>query len=141
MSAVAIVCKLLKSVPALTALVPATKIYAGYVPQGTVLPAIGVAEISANEEWTTRRRTATTMVRARVQVTVYTKENYALMKDLLLLCKLGGSVHTGEITTAPGKTYAVNSVLPWGVGPEIPPADDKIYEQSRDFMVTFAEAN
>jgi hypothetical protein len=35
----------------------------------------------------------------------------------------------------------VRSVLPAGGGPEIPPGDDKIYEQSRDFVVTFTEAN
>jgi len=34
------------------------------------------------------------------------------------------------------------SVLPAGVGPDLNDLDDDgVYEQSRDFMVTFAEAN
>lgn len=141
MSSVAIVRALLKQRPGLLAAVPEARIYAGIAPQGAVLPAVGITEISNFPKLrTTRRAGATEMVEARVQVTVYAK-TYQQMKDLLLLCKIGPGTSTGTITTAPGISYDVMAVLPWGVNPEIPPGDDKIYEQSRDFMVTFAEAN
>lgn len=135
MSAVAIVRALLTARPAVTAVVPAARIFSGIVPQGTALPAIGIREVSGYEEPTVARRMARVMIRSRVQVTVYAA-NYVQMKQLVALAKLGGGVHTGVIAGIP-----VNSVTPDGVGPEVSPADDKIFEQSRDFMVTFREAN
>jgi hypothetical protein len=135
MSSTAIMRALLVSRGEITALVPAARIIAGIVQQGTVLPAIGISEISNTEDITTARRLSKTMIRSRVQVTVYAS-SYRQMKDILLACKLGAGVHSGTVGQ-----WRVNSVLQWGVGPEIPPSDDKIYEQSRDFMVTFMEAN
>lgn len=135
MSATAIVRALLMQRTALTAIVPATRIFTGVAPQGTPLPAIGVTEISSSEEPTVARLLSKSLVRSRVQVTVYSMK-YPEMKQLLLLAKLGTGVHTGNVLGFP-----VNSVLPAGVGPEIPPGDDKIFEQSRDFVVTFREAN
>jgi hypothetical protein len=141
MSSVAIVRALLKQRTGLLAVVPEGRIYAGIAPQDAVYPTIGVSEVSNFPKLrTTRRAGATEMVEARVQVTVYAK-TYQQMKDLLLLCKIGPGTSSGIVMPAPNKFYTVNAVLPWGVNPEIPPGDDKIYEQSRDFMVTFAEAN
>lgn len=145
MSSTAIVRALLAANAQITAITPATNsdktnhIWVGVVPQEATLPAIGVSEISNTEDITTSRRLSHGLIRSRVQVTVYAK-TYQQMKDLLRLAKLGGGVHTGVVTYG-GKSHIVRSVLQWGVGPEIPPGDDKIYEQSRDFMVTFMEAN
>jgi|ERR1044072_3836003 hypothetical protein len=141
MSGTAIVRELLANTSAVTALVPAARIRAGIVPQGIALPAIGVHTISESEEGTIARGYAQKMIYERVQVTVYAKQDdtgsgYALMKRIMKAVALGAGVHTGVVLG-----FRVRSVMPWGVGPEIPPDDNKIYEQSRDFMVTFVEAN
>jgi len=136
MSGVAIVRAMLAAHAPLLALSPGIVVYAGVVPQGKALPAISVTSVSETEQITTARGLATKMTRERVQVTVLVKDNYPLLKNLLKAASLGAGVHTGVVLG-----YRVRSVLTWGVGPEIPPGDDKIYEQSRDFMVTFIEAN
>lgn len=135
MSAVAIVLALLRAKAQVTAIVPALRIYAGHAPQGVLLPAVSITEVSGNEEDTIARERATTLQRSRVQVTVLAA-GYEQMKQLLLACKLGPGNHTGMVGN-----YQVNSVRPAGVGPELPVDDAKIYEQSRDFMVTFLEVN
>ena len=135
MSAVAIVVALMRAHAPVTALLPSTSIYAGPVPQGKPFPAISVTEVSSNEQDTVNRDKPKTLVRSRVQVTVLAS-SYQQMKQLLLAAKLGAGNHTGMIGA-----YEVNSVRPAGVGPEIPPDDAGIYEQSRDFMVTFLETN
>jgi hypothetical protein len=141
MSGTAIIRALLVAHAPLTTLVPADRIRAGILPEKTVLPAVSVTSISENEQETTARNLPGKMIKERVQVTVLTKDAgdgvaYVSMKRALRAAALGPGVHTGVIAG-----YHVCSVLPWGVGPEIPPGDDKIYEQSRDFMVTFIEAN
>jgi hypothetical protein len=75
------------------------------------------------------------LIRERVQVTALARD-YPTMKRLLHAAGLGRGVHTGLIAG-----FQVHSVIPLGTNPEIPPGDDKIFEQSRDFMVTFTEAN
>lgn len=138
MSGVAILRALLLANTNVTAVTP--RVVAGILPQGTVLPAIGVSEVSSNEERTVARNLPVKMIRERVQVTVLTQGlpavAYFQMKKLLKAAALGPGVHTGVVLG-----FRVCSILPEGVGPEIPPADDGIYEQSRDFMVTFLEAN
>lgn len=136
MSGAAIVRQLLAQDPVVGALVPANQIRAGIVPQGTAMPAIGVHTISESEEGTMSRRYPQKLMRERVQVTVYGGADYAMMKKLMKATALGPGTHRGNVVG-----FDVRSVMPWGVGPEIPPGDDKIYEQSRDFMVTFVEAN
>lgn len=136
MSGVAIVRELLAAHKPVTDIVPNARIFAGIAPQGTTLPAISVSTVYAEEFSTVARLNAKKQNRERVQVTVYTQGNYAQMKALLKACSLGRGVHKGTIVG-----FEVNSVLPEGENPEIPPGDDKIYEQSRDFMVTFIEAN
>lgn len=135
MSGVAIIRQLLADRAEMLAVLPAAKVIAGTIPQNTVLPALGVSEVSSNEQWTTARNLRVKMIRERVQVTIQAKD-YSTMKRLLKVASLGAGVHTGMV-----KGISVRSVLPDGVGPEIPVGDDGIYEQSRDFMVTFIEAN
>lgn len=133
MSGVAILRALLLANTNVTAVT--ARVVAGVLPQGVTLPAIGVSEVSSNEERTVARNLPVKMIRERVQVTALAKD-YATMKKLIKAAALGPGVHTGVVLG-----FRVNSILPEGVGPEIPPADDGIYEQSRDFMVTFLEAN
>lgn len=146
MSGVAIVRNLLAHYAPLLALVPEGKIFAGHIPQGTALPAVGVTEVYASEIRATTRNAATKTSRTRIQVTVWTSGStnpgaaYTQMKKILGAAALGPGVHT-HIFQGAGFAYNVKAVEPDGIGPEIPPDDSKIYEQSRDFMVTFAEAN
>lgn len=136
MSSTAIMRALLIAEPKVAAAgIPPAKIFMGVVPQATQLPALYLREISVNPIGTVARLGAGETVRARVQVTAYAKE-YAKMKELIAAIKLGAGVHTGIV----GKYY-VNSVIPISTNPDFPPGDEGIYEQSRDFMVTFTEAN
>jgi hypothetical protein len=136
MSGTAIVREILANDQRVLSIVPATSVRAGIVPQGNEMPAVCVHTISETEEETIARNMPVKMIRELVQVTVYAKDSYALMKRLMKASSLSSSVHRGNFVG-----FKCISVLPWGVGPEIPPTDDKIYEQSRDFMVTFVEAN
>ena len=136
MSGVAIVRALLAQHAPLLTLAPGIKVFAGIAPQGTALPTITVTEVSSNEQVTTARNLTTKMTRERVQVTVLTADNYPLLKNLIKAAALGAGTHRGTVAG-----FRVNAVMPDGVGPEIPPASDRILEQSRDFMVTFTEAN
>ena len=135
MSGVAIIRTLLANHAPLLALVPAAKIIAGTIPQATIPPAISVRSISGTEQETTARNLSVKMIRERIQVTVYGK-SFVEMERALKAASLGRGVFTGTVAT-----YKVLSVLPEYVGPYIEATDDGIHEQSRDFMVTFIEAN
>lgn len=138
MSATMIVRALLRARPQLIEMVPAARIVIGDVTQGTPLPAVSVRDVGSNEIETVARRRPNSTIQARVQVTVYAS-TYEKQEAILLACKLGEGVHTGIVNG-----YHCNSVLPRGVGPALESGDitsGKIYERSRDFMVTFKEAN
>lgn len=136
MSGTAIMRELLISDAGVSEAVPPNRIRIGGLPQGTLLPAISVTTVYANEFRTIARLNPNKQIRERVQVTVYTNDSPSQMKKLLKMCALRGGVKTGQILG-----FYVNSVLPEGENPEYPVGSDKIYEQSRDFMVTFVEAN
>lgn len=135
MSATAIIRTLLLQRTSIAYLVDPSKIRIGELPLKTELPAISIKDISGNEIPTVSRQSLNTTIRARVQVTVYAN-TYQQQEELLLVCKMGAGVHNGTLGN-----YAVDSVLPAGVGPAVLPGDSGIYERSRDFMVTFKEAN
>lgn len=131
MSAVAIVRALLVGHAPLTAIVPAARIVAGDV-NLDALPAIGIREISAVEQDTVSRA-GNSLIRARVQVTVYA-ESYPQQKTILRTTKLGAGVFTGQVAG-----YAVRSVLREAVGPDMGNSAIPTFEQSRDFMVAYIE--
>lgn len=135
MSGTAIIRSLLAAHAPVTAIVPINKIISGTVAQGTVLPAISVRSVSANEQWTTANNLPVKMVRERIQVTVYGR-TFVEMERILKACALGRGVYTGTVATFP-----VRSIMREAIGPYIEATDDNIHEQSRDFMVTFMEAN
>lgn len=135
MSAVDVVRALLMEHAPVRALVDAKNIVLGTVPQGAPLPAIGIREISCVELGTVSLSQAAVLVRARVQVTVMAK-NYANQKAVLLASKLGPGAHTGEIAG-----IAVRSVMREPIGPDLNDDDAGIFQQSRDFIVTYVEAN
>ena len=135
MNGVLIMCKLMQAHPPLMSLMPADRIVAGTVPQGDPLPAIGVTEVSRNEFKTISAGEATTLVTARIQITVHAK-NYPSQKAIILASKLGPGVHTGRIAGV-----KVRSVRRGDVGPDFSDDSAGIYQQSRDFMVTYIEPN
>lgn len=133
MNGVLIMIKLLQNHQPLLALLPATNVAAGTVPQGAPIPAIGVTEVSRNEFRTVSKEEVSTLVRARIQITVHAK-SYPEQKAILLAAKLGPGVHSGM--TAGVK---VRSVVRGDVGPDFSDDAAAIYQQSRDFMVTYIE--
>lgn len=135
MSGVAILRQLLAQHAPVLDLVPAQRVVAGMLPQGAALPALSIHEVGSNEEPTVARRMPVKMLRERVQVTALAKD-WTQMQRLLKAADLGAGVKTGTVLG-----FRVNSILPAGTNPEIPPGADQIYEQSRDFVVTFLEAN
>lgn len=135
MSGVAIIRALLAVHAPLTNLVTAERVLAGIAPQSTPTPLVMVHEVSGNEQQTVARNMPVKMIRERVQVTVLAKD-WALMKRLLKAADLGRGVKTGFVLG-----FKVCSILPEGTNPEIPPGSSGIYEQSRDFVVTFLEPN
>jgi hypothetical protein len=135
MSGVAITRTLLANHAPLLALIPANRIFSGQIPQGSVLPAVGVRSISGREHQTTAMNLPTKLVMERIQVTVYGK-NFVEMERAFKACSLGRGVYTGTVAN-----FQVRSVLPDYTSPYIGPDGDEIHEQSRDFMVTFIEAN
>lgn len=133
MSAVLVIVKLLQTHQRLLDLVPADRVFSGTVPQQGQLPAIGVTEISRNEFATVSRMEASSLIKARVQITVHAKD-YRQLKTVLLATKLGPGVHSGVIGGV-----KVRSVVRGDVGPDLSNDDAGIYEQSRDFMVSYIE--
>lgn len=135
MSAVKVMRALLLAQPALAALLPAEKIVAGTVPQATLLPAIGIKEVGSNEFLTLAQREPGSLMRSRVQVTVYAK-SYPEQKRLLQAAKLGRGIYAGTVAGVP-----VRSVRRGDVGPDFSDEGAGIFEQSRDFFVSFIEPN
>lgn len=120
--------------PDLTALV-GKRIYAGVVEQGAALPAIGITEISANPLGTVANAGDFTLMWSRIQVTAIAK-TYADQKAVLKACKLGKGTHGGVIGG-----YTVRAVTHGPIGPDLSDTEIGIYEQSRDFIVTYIEPN
>ena len=135
MNGVHVMMTILRARQPLVALVPAARIFAGTVPQNAELPAIGVTEIGRNGFQTLANAEPGTLVRARIQVTVHAK-NYLSQKAVILAAKLGPGVHTGVIGGV-----KVRSVIRGDVGPDLSDEDAGIYQQSRDFMVSYIEPN
>ena len=95
------------------------------------VPAIGLREISRREADTVARTSR--MVIARVQVTVHTK-SYGEQKDLLQAARLGPGAFTGIVAGV-----EVRSVLRDTVGPDLEDPEAGLFQQSRDFIVTYLE--
>lgn len=128
MNAAAIMRALLLAHPPVTALVGAN-VCAGDVDYDQI-PAIGISEVSRREMDTIGRTSK--VVIARIQVTVHARE-YDEQKHLLQAVRLGDGVFTGTVAGV-----EVRSVLRDTVGPDLNPLPN-LFQQSRDFMVTYLE--
>lgn len=134
MSAVNVIRYLLANNAAITALV-GTRIYAGVVPQSTVLPAIGINEISAIENTTIDANAAFALVTSRVQVTAITKD-YPSQKTLLDTIRKACNYQRGTVSGV-----VVNQVIRDIVGPDLRDDNAGIFMQSIDFRVIYHESN
>lgn len=131
MSGVAIARYLLAHHAGLTAVVPAARIVAGVVPPGTVLPAIGITQVSGSERNTVAGTEPKKLVAERVQVTILAA-SYPQQKELLGLLPSALPATRGTING-----FACDSITPEGEGPDLYSADPVIYEQSKDFFIRY----
>jgi Protein of unknown function (DUF3168) len=118
-----------------TALIPATKIVAGIVPEKTVPPAIGITEVSANPIGAIDAQASYSLVTSRVQVTAMTKD-YPSAKALVDAVRKACNFASGAIAG-----ISVASVTRSTIGPDMWDSATGIYFQSVDFMVTYHEQN
>ena len=131
MSDVKVVRYLLANNATLIAQVPATRIMAGPLPQGTTAPAISVTHVS-----TVRREsvvaTASRLCTSRVQVTVLAT-TYPTQKSILALVRAALPRSRGTVNGV-----SVDAILIDSEGPDF--TDDAgLYMGSHDFSVTYSE--
>lgn len=130
MSGVGIVWYKLSQSVNLTAVVPATRIKAGVLPQATALPAISVTLVSGVTGLQVAK--ASGLRTDRVQVNV-DAASYPQVRQILALCRAALPYTRGTVNS-----IACDSILPDIEGPD--GFDDllKTYFQSQDFMVTWS---
>lgn len=147
MSAVKIIRSLLAADAAVVALVPAGRIIAGVLPQGTALPAIAVTEVSRTDHQPLKAG-AFGRSTSRVQVTLFAT-TYPQQKQLLGLVRHVCRDKNGQLdATVIGDwfTYFEHigvsgvSVLLAGTGPDFNDPEAGFYMQSQDFSVSYTEA-
>jgi hypothetical protein len=131
MSGVIVVGYLLANNAALLAEVPAVRIKSGDLPLNTVLPAIGIKEISGNTRKTVAMTEPKKLWTDRVQVTVFAKD-YPKKKAILKLVR----------AALPNTRATVNgvdcdSIIDDIVGPDFDDMAETIYQQSQDFIVKY----
>jgi hypothetical protein len=134
MSGHKVIFSLLSTNAALIAQVPAARIQAGPLPQGTTLPAIAINEVSRTERHAVAAA-GNTMVTSRIQVTVMARE-YDEQKTIL---DLVGAAVVCQRGTVNGVN--VSSILREGVGPDFKADEPKIFMQTRDFIVKLIETH
>lgn len=133
MNGVAVIRQLLVAHSGLTALVPASRIAAGYLPQGTTLPAISVTAISSVDRNLPNPGTVR-HVSDRVQVTVLAA-NYPSQKAIMAQVKKAGANKYPTVTGLSAVTVHTS-----GQGPDFMDDAASIYMGTQDFRVTFSEA-
>lgn len=131
MSDVKAICHLLMNNAPLIAVVPAAKIMAGLIPQGTVLPAIAVSHVSG--VWRDEVSQQSGYCRARVQVTVMAS-NYPQQKEIMALVRAAVPRRPGTVNGV-----AVDAILREPDGPDFRDDDAGIFLQAQDFMVGYNE--
>ena len=132
MNGVAAVRQLLANHSGLVALVPAARIRAGVLPQGTTLPAISIMSVSATDR-NVPNPGARRHVAERVQVTVMAAD-YPSLKAVLAEVKKAGA---DSMPTVAGLTAV--TVHTDGMGPDFMNEEASIYMQPIDFRVTYSE--
>jgi len=137
MSGVAVIRALIVANSSVTAVVPATRIRTGDLPNNTVIPAISIKQISSMPYNLIKTNETNKMHRDRVQVTVYrnadgTDDGYPGLKTLLDLILTACASQRATVAS-----IAVDSVQPGHEGPDLYVQDTDIVTRSRDFVVTY----
>lgn len=143
MSGVSVIWYLLKTNAPLIALVPVAKIMAGDLPLSTVLPAIGVKQISSVPYNTIRINEAQKMHTDRVQVSVLCKgpqtaaagTGYQGVNALLKLVLAACPSQRGTVNS-----IVVDSIVPDVEGPDLSDDASALCSRSRDFFVRWIGA-
>lgn len=132
MSGTAIVRSLLAANTALTAVIPAARIFAGAIPINTTLPAISVTQVSGIQRNVIGMNSASYLATDRVQVTVHGK-TYALQKSYMALIRAALPHTRGTVNG-----FNCDSIVPDSDGPDMYDSEAAIYQQSMDYFVRFA---
>lgn len=138
MSGVIVVRALLVGAAPVLAVVPATRIMAGDLPQGTVLPAIAITQISSVPRNTVKMNENHVQHTDRIQVTALIKgpqatpagTGYPGVRSLLKLILAAVPHRRGTI-----QGIDVDSILPDVEGPDLSDDAAGLYSGSRDFIV------
>lgn len=131
MSGVAIVRSLLVANAPLIAQVPAIRIFAGDLPENTVIPAIEITQISGLQHNTVAMTESPFLSTERVQITVFAK-SYPLQKSYLSLIRAALPNTRGIING-----FNTDSILPDIESPDMKDYVALIYMQGYDFIVRY----
>ncbi|UNK78120.1 DUF3168 domain-containing protein [Sphingopyxis granuli] len=133
MNGVIVVRSLLVADTGVTALVPAVRIVAGMLPQGTLLPAISLMSVSSTDRNIAapgpKRR-----VTERVQVTVLAA-SYPAAKAIMRAARAAAADRMPAIDGLTDVTVHTDSA-----GPDFLDEETGIHMQTQDFRVSFNEA-
>lgn len=132
MSGVKIVRALLVADSALIALVPATRVIAGVLPQATAIPSIAVTEVSRVDHQQLKG-SAYGHSTSRVQVSVLAG-NYPQQKQILGAVRHACRDKTGTVASIAGVSVLLDST-----GPDFNDSDTGFFMQSQDFKVGYTE--
>lgn len=138
MSGVSVIRALLAAYAPVTAVVPATRIMAGVLPQATAMPAIAVTQVSSRPFNLLRTNEPNKLHTDRVQVTVLCKgtqgtpvgAGYPGVKALLRLVLAACPSQRGTVNGV-----AVDSITPDIEGPDLYDDAADLHSCSRDFLV------
>jgi hypothetical protein len=119
----------------LSALVPASRIMAGTVPDDTSLPAIGITEVSLVPVSAIDAQAEYSLVASRVQVTIMAKD-YPSTRTILDEVRRACNFARGVIADVD-----VASIVRDTVGPDLSDDAVGVYFKSIDFKVTYHEQN
>ena len=132
MSGVAVVRYLQANDAGVIAVVPAARIFAGVIPEGTAgtaLPALGTSTIDSVERRTVSMAGTTKLRTERVQTDILAA-TYAQKKSLVELVRAACANRHGTVNG-----IDVDSILPAGEGPDDDDPAAVIYSCSIDFLV------
>lgn len=129
MSGVAVICHLLANAAAVTARVPADRVFHGDAPLRAALPALSVKQISGTPRNTLAMVEPGRLMAERVQVTVNAK-TYDDQKAILALAIAACPNQRGTVNGV-----ALESILPDQQGGDDFDQDAAIYAQTQDFIV------
>lgn len=130
MNGVAAVLQLLAADVAVTALVPATRIMAGVLPQETILPAIAITPVSS-VDMQFIPADAERFTTDRVQVTVMAA-NYPSLQAILRAAKRAGDAKTPTVSGISNVIVRTD-----GQGPFFMNEAASIHLQTQDFRVSY----